>query len=343
MRITLFILAMSMSIISRSQLRDNIQIENLVFKGAGIRGIAYCGALQELKELGLTAGLRRVAGTSSGAITACLLALGYTPQEIFTLISSTRFQKFNDGGYIFIGGSFRVIKNFGWYRGHTFPQWLEKLIDAKTRNRNITFHQLYELAQLENQFLELTVATTSLNHQQTVFLSNQTYPHMRIADAVRASMAIPLYFEPVIINEDGKKIGRKEMKPTDHILVDGGLTAIFPLQVFDSISGEENGAMKTLGLHVESAAQTANDFENGKMASFPIANVRDYVGAMYTIIKENMYRQTFTETDFSRSIAISDSGIGPRVKRMSEKQKEALMESGRTSVRMFFLKMSEPQ
>ena len=51
---------------------------NLVMEGGGIRGIAYGGALLELEQRGVLAGLRRVGGTSAGAIQAALLAVGYS-------------------------------------------------------------------------------------------------------------------------------------------------------------------------------------------------------------------------------------------------------------------------
>lgn len=47
---------------------------NLVLEGGGIRGIAYGGALLELEQRDVLAGLRRVGGTSAGAIQAALLA-----------------------------------------------------------------------------------------------------------------------------------------------------------------------------------------------------------------------------------------------------------------------------
>ena len=50
---------------------------NLVFEGGGVKGIAYAGALKELEKKGLLTSLQRVAGTSAGAITATLLAVGY--------------------------------------------------------------------------------------------------------------------------------------------------------------------------------------------------------------------------------------------------------------------------
>lgn len=87
-------------------------IDNLVFEGAGIRGIAYCGGLLELEERGMLKGVDRVGGTSSGAITACLVSIGYSPQEIYEVIGDTDFGEFNDGRGIFIGGFHRLKKRW---------------------------------------------------------------------------------------------------------------------------------------------------------------------------------------------------------------------------------------
>ena len=45
---------------------------NLVFKGGGVRGVAYIGALEELEALGILEGIKRTAGSSAGAVAACL-------------------------------------------------------------------------------------------------------------------------------------------------------------------------------------------------------------------------------------------------------------------------------
>lgn len=39
-------------------------IRNLVFEGAGIRGIAYCGAIQEMESKGMMNNIERAGGTS---------------------------------------------------------------------------------------------------------------------------------------------------------------------------------------------------------------------------------------------------------------------------------------
>lgn len=55
---------------------------NLVLKGGGPKGIAYIGALKALRERHLDRDLRNVAGTSAGAITAAMIAFGYSPEEM---------------------------------------------------------------------------------------------------------------------------------------------------------------------------------------------------------------------------------------------------------------------
>src|SRR5436190_580827 len=82
--------------------------ENLVFEGGGIRGIAYAGSLQVLEEQTILPQIKRVAGTSAGAIAALTVSLGYTAKEIEAIINDTRIEKFNDGKYFFIGGINRM-------------------------------------------------------------------------------------------------------------------------------------------------------------------------------------------------------------------------------------------
>lgn len=74
----------------------NLPIDNLVFKGGGPKGIAYLGALAALEEKGMLADVERVAGTSAGAITASLLAVGYSPKELRDLLENKSIMDFLD-------------------------------------------------------------------------------------------------------------------------------------------------------------------------------------------------------------------------------------------------------
>ena len=70
--------------------------KNLVFEGAGIRGIAYAGVLEEFEKAKLLENITKVGGTSAGAIIALTVSLGYNAQEINQLIYNTNFNKFKN-------------------------------------------------------------------------------------------------------------------------------------------------------------------------------------------------------------------------------------------------------
>jgi len=53
---------------------------DLVFEGGGAKGMVFVGACDEFFKRGHTFG--RLLGTSAGAITGTLLAVGYTPEEM---------------------------------------------------------------------------------------------------------------------------------------------------------------------------------------------------------------------------------------------------------------------
>jgi predicted acylesterase/phospholipase RssA len=50
------------------------QFRNLIFEGGGVKGIAYVGAMQILQDRGILPEIRRVGGTSAGAINALIFA-----------------------------------------------------------------------------------------------------------------------------------------------------------------------------------------------------------------------------------------------------------------------------
>ncbi|MCB9136057.1 MAG: patatin-like phospholipase family protein [Anaerolineales bacterium] len=58
---------------------------DLVFEGGGAKGIVFVGAMQEFEARGHTVG--RIMGTSAGAITATLLAAGYSAKQMLEVIN----------------------------------------------------------------------------------------------------------------------------------------------------------------------------------------------------------------------------------------------------------------
>lgn len=173
--------------------------ENLVFEGGGIRGIAYCGALETLQKENALGDLKRVAGTSVGAIQATMVAINYSPEEMGLIISDLNLKNFNDGRLLFFGGSHRLWNNYGWYRGDKLLKWIGNLIEGKTGNADITFKQLHDIAEVKG-FKDLYITGTNLSKQTFEVFSYENYPDMRIKDAVRISVSVPLYYRAVFMD-----------------------------------------------------------------------------------------------------------------------------------------------
>lgn len=302
-------------------------IKNLVFEGSGIRGIAYCGAIHEMEMAGMMQPVEKVAGTSAGAIVALTISLGYTGKEIQEIVSGTNFNKFNDGRYFFAGGINRINKYFGWYRGNSIEKWLEEIIKIKTGNSNITFEELYQKG-----YKELYVTGTCLNKQKLIIFSHETYPKMKVKDAVRISMSIPLYFESVFIDLDGKVIQHPRKKDDLDVMVDGGITGNFPIRIFDSASVYNKS---TLGFRIDSDAQIKNDKGSKNLAPMPVGNLKEYLNAFYYMAIENLNRQQLTSEDWQRTVSISDGKIGPRIRKLSKEDLSVLTESGRQAMKNF--------
>jgi len=304
-------------------------IKNLVFEGAGVRGIAYCGAVQEMESKKMMDSIERVGGTSSGAIIALTISLGYSGKEIENIISKTNFKKFNDGSFFYIGGITRLSKYFGWYKGKKFGKWLEQMIKEKTGNENMTFEELHQKG-----FKDLYITGTSLNKQKAVIFSYESYPKMKIKDAVRISSSIPLYFEPVFIDSSGKIFDRPKQKQGFDMMVDGGILENFPIHIFD----KQQPDLYTIGFRVDHGPQIENDKGDRTLAEMPVDDLKQYFGAFYNIVIENLNRQQLTITDWQRTVSISDGDVLPKVRKLSKEEVFILIENGRKAVQNRFQK-----
>ncbi len=315
------------------------EIKNLVFEGAGIRGIAYAGVIEELEKSELLHNIEKVGGTSAGAITALMVALGYTSTEINAIISNTNFNKFNDGRYIFIGGIVRMKNRFGWYRGDRSLKWLEDIIEHKTQHADVTFEELSLMG-----YKDLYVTATCLNRQKLIVFSKESYPAMKIKDAVRISMSIPLYFQAIFIDSLGTVYKNPDENKDLDIVVDGGITGNFPIFMFDSLA-EVNQKQtripdyRTIGFRIDSDSQIQSDLLSKELAPIDIVSFNDYITAFYVFVLENLNRNSLTKDDWQRTISISSAGISPRIKKLSKSQKEKLINSGKESVRRFLAEL----
>ncbi len=260
-----------------------------------------------------------------------LLTLDYSSGEIATIINSTSFKKFNDGRFLLFGGFNRLRKYYGWYRGREFEKCLAQLIENKTGNSEISFLELHQKGAKD-----LYITGTCLNKQKLIVFSFENYPHMKVKDAVRISMSIPLYFEAVFIDSAGKVITHPKQKKGLDIMLDGGFIANFPIKIFDSSRYMNNTDSNfftinphTIGFRIDSDEQIKNDSASKSLAPMKVTNFNEYMAAFYNLILENLNRQTLTAQDWKRTVTISDGAIGPRIRKLKLKEVERLVENGR--------------
>ncbi len=316
-------------------------------EGGGIKGIAYGGAMAELENRGILRKIIRVAGTSAGAIQASLLAVGYSAEEISEIIATTPIESFNDDGFI-NKGTKRLINEYGWFRGEEFLSTMENLILNRTGNANLTFAQLHELAK-SYPFRDLYVVGADLSDQKTVVFSYENYPDMRIADAVRISMSIPLYYKALWVNPKGKIIANPSPEDNCHLFVDGGILMNFPINIFDKTmyfpknnqlgfkteKVQEIFNTETIGFRLERCEQITHEMDKGGgIAPYEISDFNSYLSALSSILMRNV--SPAHPRDVERTIYINDLGKSPRVRKVPENEKKEMMISGRQGVIDFF-------
>lgn len=277
-------------------------IENLVFKGGGVLGIAYAGAIKALDEEGMLQNIKRTAGTSAGSIVAALVAFNYSSDEILELISETNFINFEKDE-----NPIRIATKYGLYDGLSALVWIESFISKKTNNPKITF------AEMEAQgYKQLRVFATDLTDSKIQEFSSRTTPNTIVSESIRASMSIPLFFDVWKFSNSN---------PNDHFYVDGGLTYNYPISTFSS----EN----TLGFYLyHEANETEKKLSEDDLPMYIVKLFKTAVKA-----QELDFMKNKKERDVS--VLINDFGISPIKFDLYDKDKKKLFISGFESTKSY--------
>jgi predicted acylesterase/phospholipase RssA len=176
----------------------------IIMKGGGVKGLAFASALKVLQPHYV---FDQHVGTSAGAITAVLLAAGYGPDELLTILKYTEFATFKDAPWWRV--PWNLLVHQGAYPGETFRKWLTTLLAKKiTKQGEIVMSDL-------NRAL---VYASREGNGAIEFDSQGKRSAEAAAFAARCSMSIPVFFTPVLIG------GRR--------VYDGGLRLNFPLRRF---------------------------------------------------------------------------------------------------------------
>ena len=217
-----------------------------IFGGGAIRGLSYIGAVNALKEIGITADT--FAGSSVGAIFAAFLAAGYKADEIEDVFLNVNFDLFRDIHFGF-------GKVFALSKGEVFLEWVREMIERKFygedykkgENPTVKFKDLDK---------NLVIITTDLTNFKCKEFSKNETPDFEVATAVRISSSMPGLMT-VIEYENAE-------------LVDGDLQKSWPLwKLSKTLSNTEN---RILEFRLE------GDYDkNGK-------NAIDYLNTVYSCV-----------------------------------------------------------
>lgn len=315
---------------------------NLVFEGGGVKGIAYVGALDVLAERGIAAQVERVGGTSAGAINAVLIGLGYTPDETREILWNLDFNNFLDDTWGVVRDTRRLIDDFGWYRGDFFREWIGGLIEAKTGNSESTFADI-EAMEGEQNFKSLFFMGTNLSTRFSEVFSAEHTPRMCIADAVRISMSIPLFFAA-------------KRSPRGDVYVDGGVLDNYPIKLFDrkkylkskhfrktqyyekvneSLRGRTRAISEyvynkeTLGFRLDTKEEISVFRDQAEPPHHAVEGFFDYAWALVETVLESQQSMHLHSDDWARTVYIDTLGVKTTEFSLSDEKKEALVASGR--------------
>lgn len=285
-------------------------IENLVFQGGGVKGIAYAGAVEMLAKYQILPHVKRVAGTSAGAITALLLALRYNADEFHEITMNMNYKALEDHF-----NPLRILTHYGLYKGDALLHWLKNIVRGSGLQENATFVDLEDFGGLD-----LRVFACDLNDKVIEEFSVHNTPKVKIAEAVRASMSIPLYFEAWQFPDH---------YPDDHIYVDGGMVFNFPITVFDSEDSVNNA---TLGFHMENL-NFPHDSVNLKHDELIL-----YIRTIFEMLLNSQDLEFLKdETAMARTVRIDDFGIASTDFNVSNERKFELYESGKVYTEAYLL------
>lgn len=302
---------------------NNILLADAVFEGGGVKGIGLVGAVAVAEEKGYQ--WENIAGTSAGAIVAALLAAGYTAAEMKEIMGGLDYNKFKDASLLdripIAGPILSVLFEKGIYEGKFLENWIRELL----REKNIkTFGDLLveEYKDDDRYRFKLQVIASDISRGKLLVLPRDIADFgiepedLDVAAAVRMSMSIPFFYEPV-------KLRSKETGQVSYI-VDGGPLSNFPVWLFDT----ENiiPAWPTFGFKLVEPVVGIPHKIRGPVSMLV---------ALFSTMAEAHDARYIKDADFVRTIPVPTLGVQTTEFDLSRERSEALYQSGRQGAEGF--------
>jgi hypothetical protein len=217
------------------------------------RGLYTLGALHAAECNGLLTHVKYYGGCSIGSIIAMLLAIGYKPIELFTVLCTNDISNTVEFGTIDLT---EVLKNWGMLSTQPLRSYLSQHIISKYGGIP-TFEELYKTT----GNVLVCPAYRLKSSEPRVYFSHLTYPKMSVLDAVMLSSNIPFVFQA--------------MSYEDYYYIDGGTFDLNPIAKVEEMIRADFGRLDVLPdykiLSITLDIRTTHEAD-GKMK-----NVYDYI------------------------------------------------------------------
>ncbi len=307
--------------------------EDLALEGGGAKGVIYLGVAKALQKLGVLKDLDAISGASAGAISALVLATGWSYEKMRKILDGLDFEKMASGGFFErLTAPITGLREFGLHDGDAFYDFFKSIIKEITGNENATFEDWhkYKLAHPELGLKDLSVQACNLNTRQNeTFAWDSKNARVPIADAVRASMGFPGFFTPWKIKDPESGVV--------FLYSDGGLQKNCPSDVFEKVPGQFNP--KVLSVKLETFDQIKY-FDKGiplpaKSIKTPLqCAVAQFEAAL------NVQDNYFLSSPYKQHTILCDTlDIGTLQFDLTDNQKQALEASGEYGVIRYFYQL----
>ena len=167
-------------------------------EGGGALGVGEVGALSRWVELGGDLSkITHIVGASVGSIIATAIANGADIEFMKKTLFGLNLGQFEDNSYGLIRDLARLIKKYGWNKGHTITDWAGSLLCQLCGDSEVTMAEQYE-----RTGVKLTTNGCSLRFKDTFYMNHETEPNTKQKDSIRMSSSIPIFYAAIFRNTE---------------------------------------------------------------------------------------------------------------------------------------------
>ena len=247
----------------------------LALSGGGVRGIAHAGVLKAFEENNIK--ISYISGSSAGSMVAALYAIGYSPDNIYTLFKryakrivkiDKKLLKQEIKNCIFS----KTVKCSGLNEGEDFEELYNKLAFDKG---------IYKISDIK---MPLIIPTIDISNSKKYFCSSiekkdaNYITDISLGEAVRASSSFPVIYKP--------------FKYKEHLFLDGGILENIPSKEIKNL-----GANKVISVK----------FDSSKVKEE--SNLMDFAIKALDIMGDKLSQESLENSDYIITVPIGKTGL----------------------------------